>query len=104
MIMIMHIQYLFIVAVSVCRQLELDSSLPPDVRSRASSCHSVRAPPDLPEQLDRKEMTILPPGQRVCLYLLTKSEISHGLVFMSDNIESYHKNSNRRLFNNLISH
>ena len=36
-----------------------------------------------------------------CSYLLTGSEISHGLVFMADNTENYHRSSNKRLFNNL---
>ena len=34
-------------------------------------------------------------------YLLTGSEISHGLISMSDNTEHYHRSSNKRLFNNL---
>ena len=40
-------------------------------------------------------------SSQLCSYLLTGSEISYGLVLMSENTEHYHRSSNKRLFINL---
>ena len=40
-------------------------------------------------------------SKHIRVMLVTRSEISHGPAFLSDNTENYNRSSNKRLLNNL---